>query len=591
MTAAFQHSRRPGTLRYSVALLGVVTVAGCTGTISNGGDESSPKIGGGASPGGDKSSPGSVGTPGDTTPPGSNVTTEACTTVTAPTLGRTPLRRLTNEEYNNTIRDLLADTSRPADAFPPDVSIDGFTTNAEGQAVQPAVAEGYLTASENLAARAVQDLKKLLACDAATTGESACARQFISTFGRRAFRRPLTATETSDRTALYDKLRAGDTFAGALQGVVESFLQSPHFLYRRELGRGTAIDGAKELTPHETASRLSYLLWGSLPDAELDRAANADALRTEAQIATQARRMLADAKVRPWARSFFAQWLGLTQAQAISKDAAVYPKFTPAVRDAMVAETEAFIDHVMWTASGSLQTLLTSDLAFVNPTLAGFYGVTAPSGTQLQSVPMGDKRAGILTHGSLMAIMAKANQTAPVKRGEFVRTHVLCQHVPPPPPSVNAATPDPKPGVSTRERFEQHATDPACAACHSLMDPIGFGFENFAGDGRYRDADQGLPVDASGVLVSTRDIDGAFDGPAALTGKLATSSEVRDCVARQWFRYGFGRVESQEDACTMRRLFDSFEAAKGDLRELLVAFTTTDAFRYVRPTASAGGAP
>jgi hypothetical protein len=220
----------------------------------------------------------------------------------------------------------------------------------------------------------------------------------------------------------------------------------------------------------------------------------------------------------------------------------------------------------------------------MNDQLATFYGIEGgPQTSAFERIELDPARtSGILTQGSILAVTGKPNQSSPVHRGKFVRERLLCQTIPPPPNNVVATPPDLSPDLSTRERYSQHSTDSACSGCHIKMDPIGFGFEHYDGIGLWRDQENGLPIDATGHLVDTRNIDGPFDGVVDLGKKLAESEEARQCVATQWFRFGYGRTEGADDYCSMRRLQLAFANRNFNIKELLVALTQTDAFRFRR---------
>jgi hypothetical protein len=497
--------------------------------------------------------------------------------------GDAPIRRMTRVEYNNTVRDLLGDTTRPADAFSPDQVTMGFDNQASSLVTSQLLTEQYMKAAETLSENATSDLAGLIpGCDAAVAGPAVCAARFIADFGKRAFRRPLTPGERSSFETLFQSGLDRYDYTAGLQLVIQAMLQSPHFLYRVEFGAPDPVSkGVVELDAYEVASRLSYLIWNSMPDEELFAAAGAGRLRTAKQIEAQARRMLADDKARDAVANFHRQWLELSQLDSLAKDPATYPAFTPAIRELWKEETYAFVAHVIFEGEGDLGTLLTAPYSMMNAELAAFYGVKPPSGAAFARVDLdGRERAGFLTHASVLAVNAKSNQSSPVHRGKFVRERLLCQTLPPPPADVEAVAPDPKPGQTTRERFAQHRKDPACSGCHDLMDPIGFGFEHFDGIGQWRERDQGLAVDDAGEILGGTDVDGAFHGAVELAEKLAKSEQVRTCVATQWFRFGYGRAEQKEDLCTMDKIQKSFQAARYDISELLVALTQTDAFRY-----------
>jgi hypothetical protein len=500
----------------------------------------------------------------------------------APSPGPAPLRRLTQSEYNATVRDLLGNTTQPADTFPPDQKIGDFTNTAVALNVPPLLAQAYQSAAEQLAATAVMSLSSLVGCDPASVGEDACASHFIAAFGKRAYRRPLSSDEQAALLAVYQSNRSGATFANGVQAVVEAVLQSAPFLYRVEFGDPAQAVGAAAvpLTPYETASRLSYFVWGSMPDQALFDAADAGQLATKEQMAAQARRMLKDTKARPSVEQFYAQWLTLKQVTATAKDPVTYPEFTPTLQAAMQQETIAFIDWVIWQSDATMQTMLTAPVSFVDGELAKLYGISGVTGTALQKVDLDpSQRAGLLTQPALLAVLGKPDRSSPVLRGKFVRERLLCQSISPPPSNIVITPPQATPGVSTREMFSMHDKVEPCKSCHVLMDPIGFGLENYDGVGKWRTIDQGRPVDPSGTMTAS-DIDGPFAGAVDLAHSLAQSREVSDCVATEWFRYAFGRGETVEDACTMADLKTSFASVGFNIQELLVAITQTDTFRF-----------
>lgn len=502
-----------------------------------------------------------------------------------------PLRRLTRVEYNNTVRDLLGVDLSPADRFPADEVAGGFANNAAVLTVSPLLAERYMEAAELLSAEAVKTLPVLLPCQPGSTAasEEACARQFAQRFGRRAFRRPVAEPEVERLMRAYTAGRADAPFAGGIELMIRTALQSPSFLYRFEFG-GAARPGEKlvPLSQHELAARLSYFLWGSMPDDRLAAAADGGQLATTEQLAAQARLMLADRRARPAVAEFYRQWLGLGALDGVVKDAAAYPAFTEELRAAMRAETPAFVEHLLWTGDRRLATLFTAPFGFGSAPLAGLYGVTAPGGAATAMLPLpAAQRSGVLTQAGVLTVHALPDQSSPVARGKFVRERMLCQEPPPPPPDLNVTPPEVDPTKPTRERFAAHTASAACSVCHQLMDPIGFGFEGYDGIGRFRTSDGGKPVDDSGWVAQSRDIDGNFRGARELGDKLAASAEVRDCVATQWFRYAFGRFDGAGDDCSLAPLREAFAASGGDLQELLVSLTQTQSFLY-RPALAPG---
>lgn len=520
--------------------------------------------------------------PPTTTPPDETVPTPVAPTCTTPQPGSAPVRRMTRFEYNNTVRDLLGDETSPAQSFSLEEEALGFNNNAANLVTSAALAEKYMLAAEGIALRATtgSSAATLIGCDP-TVGDQACAQQFVDRFGKRAFRRPLTADESTTLMEQFENGLADGDFLGGIQMVIETALQSPPFLYRVEFGTvAEAGATAVRLTDWETAARLSYLLWGSMPDDELFTAVEAGKLTVPADIEAQARRMLDDPRAHDAVANFHEQWLDYDRIANVGKDAATFPEWSSAIGALMREETRAFLDEAVFGASGGLRYLLTSPSTFLNAELAAFYGVTGPTGTSFEPVALDPTmRAGVLTLGTLLTINAHSNQTSPVHRGKLVRERFLCANIPPPPPDVMIKAPEPDPSSTTRQRFAQHSADAACAGCHSLMDPVGFGFENYDGMGRYRSTEAGLPIDASGEL-SLTDIDGAFNGVAELAGKLAQSQQVRDCYATQWFRFAYGRGETDGDSCSIASLSSRFAQANGNIKELLVALSQTDAFLY-----------
>ncbi|MCH9682646.1 MAG: DUF1588 domain-containing protein, partial [Deltaproteobacteria bacterium] len=312
---------------------------------------------------------------------------------------------------------------------------------------------------------------------------------------------------------------------------------------------------------------------------------------TPEEIEDHARRMLDDPKAHRMVEHFHEQWLGTIRLASLDKDVTVFPSWTGELSLKQAQEVAAFVDHVFFEDDATLQTLLTAPYTFVDAELAGFYGIDTPGGTGLQKVePTQGEVAGILSKGGILSAYSKANQTNPIARGIFVREHLLCQLPPPPPDDVELIPPQPDPNATTRDQYEQHRADPACKGCHALFDPIGFGFENFDAVGRWRETENGFDIDASGEVTGLRDSTGEFEGVVQLGTTLASSEEVGQCVARQWFRFAYGRTESATlDGCNMETIDAAFAESGYDMRELLIALTQTDAFLYRTAYAAEGG--
>jgi hypothetical protein len=493
-----------------------------------------------------------------------------------------PLRRLGRREYDNTIRDLLGDATHPAAGFPREPLGDsGFASPA---AVSVLDAQLQIEAVEGLARTAVTRLPSLLACDACGADEPAAVARFIETFGRRAYRRPLGAEEVAELQALFtmSRMDLGFDLATSVGAVLQAMLLSPSFLYHWEAG-GTAPaheGGLLVLSPYQLASRLSYALWGSMPDDELLDAARDGRLATAEQVALQARRLLADrTRVADTLADFHRQWLRADALGDVEKDRKLYPEFNDKLAAAMTDELSAVVAAVVLDGDGRLETLLTSPVGFVDESLAKLYGVSGVKGAALRRVELDrTQRAGLLTGTAFLASNSGPDGSHPALRGQAIYRQVLCGEIPPPPAEVPPPPPS-APALSTRERFAQHAENP-CAGCHKLFDPLGFGLENYDAVGRVRTLDGGKPVDASGAVIAPSGAVLGFGGGVELARAIAGTPDVRRCVARQWFRYALGRRDADADAGSFETAYRAFARADFDLRALLLAVVQTASFRY-----------
>ena len=543
-------------------LLGLALCAACDGVIADPSAE-------GAGPGGDGDGPGRRTEP------------VSCDT---PQPGRSPLRRLTRYELDNTLRDLLGDDTRPAARLMTEELGAGFSNNADVRTVSTLHAEQYLTLAEDVSQRATEDMVGLLGCDPAVDGEGPCALSWFQEFSERAWRRPLTSEEGDRFVELFDAAAPRWGFRTAIELVLQVLLQSPHFLYRVELAPADAAPGeVVRIDGYQAATRLSYLLWATMPDDVLWAAAEAGELESPENVAAHARRMLDDPRAEPVIQRFFDEWLQLRELEHMEKNTELHPDYRPELAELFRQETHAFVREVFENENADLRELLTADWTMANAELAAFYGASGPAGEGFGRVALdGSQRAGLLTQAAFLAMNAKPEETSPTHRGMFVRAGLLCGDVPPPPPGVDPIAPDPDPSMTMRERLNEHRADPVCASCHDLMDPLGFGFEAFDAVGQWRDTEAGRPVDDSGELHDT-DVDGEFDGAVDLAHRLAESDQVQGCMARQWFRYAHGRNEHDlEDNCSVDQLTEAFQGADLDIRELIVALTQTDAFLYRR---------
>jgi hypothetical protein len=552
-------------------------VGGCTADItgSSGGGGAKPGDPGYMPPGSNPGQPGgagsgSVGMPGPVVGvPGGDQSTPADPNAAGPM----PLRRLTHREYNNTVRDLLGVTTNPADAFPLDVD-GGFLFHRAGL-VSTLDASTLRDAAEALVK--TLDIAKLLPC-MPSGGEDACAASFISSFGAKAFRRPVSADESARLTALYKAARTDLKldFNEGIRLLIEAIVQSPEFLYRWELGNNVAtLEGAvAKLTSYEVASRLSYFFWRSMPDQALFDAASQGSLKDAASVTTQAKRLLADPKAQATVAAFFDEWLGLEELPERPKDMKVYPEFGEPLANAMLDENRAFIQNVLFGGGDqSFKTLLTGTATNVSGAVAPIYG--AQSGAMSLDPA---QRAGLMTRVGFLTLTGSPTGSHPVKRGRKVYERFLCGTLPPPPNNV----PPPKPasaGGTTRQRFAEHDTNPCATGCHSLMDPLGFAFEHYDGIGKYRDMDNGLPVDSTTSI----NVDGSVHPIAnavELSKLLADSPTAQGCFTAQWAKFAMLRDLTDADRYSMQTAQAAFQQAGFKVPDMLVSVASSRSFLY-----------
>lgn len=476
-----------------------------------------------------------------------------------------PARLLTRYEFDNTVRDLLGvDTTLAWETLPSENATAGFENNVDSHVVSP------------LYVRKLLDISEIIAADAVTLG---AFDDGLPQLLYRAFRRPPTGEELSAFETLRSEATAEWGASKADELVVAAILQSPQFLYRLELVTQEVPNEIIQNDSFEMASRLSYMIWATMPDEELFAAAERDELSTEEQVEAQVRRMLADPHARTNVGHFYRQWLHLDALEDTVKDATHFSGVTESLPTDWRASMDAYVQHVHFEAGGDLETLMTSPTVFVTPDMAALHEMSATSAMEPTEMA---NRAGLLTQPGLMALLAYPNQGSPIHRGIFVREKMLCQTLGPPPDDMMIEPPDPDPNATTREQFAEHTANDACAGCHQLIDPIGFGFEEYDGVGRYREVENGKDVDASGALFNSGDdtIDGEFDGAVELATRLAGSSALQECIADQWMTFALGRRPTMADLCSAQSVYARFAESDGSFEELLVAIAMSDAMRF-----------
>jgi hypothetical protein len=491
-----------------------------------------------------------------------------------------PISRLTRARYTQAITELLQVDDSFTASLVDDDDLQGFE---HGHAMSELHAERYLDTARRIAAEATRRSDRIVSCDRGSSPESerACALETLDVIGRLAFRRTVSDAEKTDLAATYDTGREGESFESGLALAIEAILASPDFLYHVEHATAGEPGEVVPVDDVTLVSRLSFFLWNGLPDAALLDRAERGSIRTVEEIAAVAEEMIADPRSERGVRSFVRQWLALDRLPNQTKSYQVYEPFHGRV--VLATQESMFRFTVDSFRSGSFRDLFTSPALYANDEMAGIYSLTAPGSEELTRIEGDpDKLSGILTHPALLAILARPDQSNPITRGLFVRERLLCQELPDPPASVNNEAPAPVEGLSTRDRFAAHTADPTCRTCHELLDPIGFGFENYDGIGRFRTDDAGVAVDARGELTLSGVADGPFEGAVELAHRLVESSEVHECFSRQLFRFAIGRRETERDECTIDEITSRFVGSELDIRELLVAIATSEAFRMTR---------
>ena len=331
------------------------------------------------------------------------------------------------------------------------------------------------------------------------------------------------------------------------------------------------------------ASRLSYFLWGTMPDETLMSAAAEDALVTDAAVLEHAERMLADPRAQAMVRFFFDNALPISGLQYLERDSDRYPAYDAQVGAAMREEVQTFLAHEIFEGPGTWDHVLTAPYTFVNGTLAAFYGIEGVTGDAFVQVDLDtSQRRGLLTQAGMLAGPIHSNETNPVTRGAFITRALMCTEIPLPTGDVleEVKPPDPDSGATARERFSRHSEEAACAGCHALMDPLGLTFENFDAVGLWRDAENGVTIDASGSLPGFGDV----AGPLELAEGVAALPATHACFVTHWSNFAYGRTATDADACTQERLVQQFEESGHDIQRLLIDLTQTDDFLYLAPT-------
>ncbi len=493
--------------------------------------------------------------------------------------GFQPLLRLTAEQYVRTVEHLLSKVAAvPTVQFPPEVIVKGFDGLADGQGTSPELVLAQYELAENAAAAATLPavLSKLAPCSGTTDAErGACVETFIRSFGRRAYRRPLSADEITRLMTVYASAREVGDYASGVQTVLRAILMSPAMVFRIESESGA-------LNSYALATRLSYFLWNEPPDEILSSLAASNALTDVATVRTQAQRLLADPKARETVARFNRQWLGLQHIDTVSHTSAQFPQWSEVLKASLSSGLTRFLDSAFWEGE-TLKNLMTSNEFYVDEHTAPLVGVAFPKAAPMAKVKVLN-RSGLLSEPGFLTMLGDPSHDSTVARGVTVLEKFLCDK--PPPPNVNVIPTEPNQAGTApktlRERQLATRGGPACIGCHSTIDQIGFTFGQFDALGRYQqtEADTGLPIDTSGAFNGTRDIDGPVAGLSEVAERLGRSEQVEQCVATHWFRFAMGRMEKPDDACALKPIVTAFSASRGNMKGLLVDLATSDAFRF-----------
>jgi hypothetical protein len=497
------------------------------------------------------------------------------------------LRRLTRTQFRNAVRDVFGfevDLGQlEADSWNGNFAVVGAATITSSELG----VEQYHAAIEKAVDAVFGDAGKrsaFIGCAPTGLEGDACIRGFLQELGLRAWRRPLEAAEVDRLAAVATKAATelGSPTEGARWATVALFT-SPNFLYRPELGAASA-GGSLRFTGYELASRLSFLVWNSLPDrALLDQAASG-ALSTTEGLRAAATRLLDAPAGREAVGEFAEQYMRLDRVLTQAKDPGLFPEYGPSLQAAMARDMRGTWEALVFDDRTSALELFSTPKVVVNLELAQLYGLD-PAGLgsstfEVRSLPVDGPRIGILGKAAFLSQFANQKEGSPTLRGKFMRDALMCSPIPPPPGDVDVVLEDPPADMpqTKRQRLELHRTAKACAGCHALMDPLGLPLETFDAIGRYRTTDRGLPIDPSG------DFDGQPVADARSLGlTVSTSSTVAQCLVSKYYSYAVGHELRDVDGSVLNALATSFQASGYQLRELVLDLVTNDAFSSVAP--------
>jgi hypothetical protein len=567
----------------SFIALALLTVAcACTGDIGPGsGDSFASNEPGSASGAGGRQVGSGAGTNGGAGSGGGGNSSER-------DVGHVGIHRLNNLEYDNTVRDLLGVSSTPANTFIADEKALGFDNIAEAFGMTESQYEQYFNAADALVETAFADAtlkSRIVVCQPASASDASCTERIIREFGARAWRRPLddADVESLEQVAA-DALELGESFDGSIAQVVKATLSSVPFLYRLELDPAPDATEPRPLDAYELASRLSYLVWSTMPDQALFEAAESGELVQESVLKAQLERMLESERSEAFVNSFGGQWLGLRDLGSHQVDADVFPEWNDGLRDAMIEEGLFFFSELL-SGDVPMTDFFTADFNYVNGELAELYGIDGVTGDEpIRVTHTTDARRGFLGLAAFLTRSSFSYRTAPTLRGKWILENLLCDEIAPPPADVPELDDETEPGVdpqtlNVRDRLAQHRENPTCATCHVLLDPMGLGLESFDAIGRYRQQYAGGDeVDATGTLPTGE----TFDGLEELSSILAQDDRVLECTTEKLMTYALSRELGATDRMYVETITTRFEQDGASLRSLLEHIVLSEPFRNRR---------
>jgi hypothetical protein len=502
--------------------------------------------------------------------------------------------RLSYVDYDRALTDLLHLPVTESQNFPDEQAGLGPYVGYAGLIVSERLLNELERSATSLAERVVSTPEAYSAVVGCQPQAAGCRDQFIDGFGLRALRRPLTSSEQTRYRGIFDRgaelIASGDAFRDGVQLTLQAMLQSPKLLYRIEAGDGTSDALGARLTGFEVATRLSFMLAGTTPDADLLGAARDGALATPEGIAKEARRLVAAPAFAERVLAFHERWMQLDELSVLAKDQVAYPSFSPELVTSMRAETTRFINAVTIEGNGTVSALLSSPFGFVDQRLAPLYGLSGSFGSELVRVEHAPEsgRLGLFTQASFLAGHSSSSSgTSPILRGVFLMRRVACATIPDPPAGAAMQEPTTEPASeirTTRDYYTWKTSMAACAGCHRLINPTGFAFEHFDGVGQWRDQEREAPIDSSGTLtLGTNEL--TFGGASELLAALSQEPQVQACYAKNWLQFAYGRPEDQADLRALGLATQNLQSGEFSIRDLAVALTERPAFNHLPPKA------